>query len=292
MVIPTKAIDTELLTKAGFTKDLISGETVLPSPVFRPVSSYNALGKIKVRKDLPMETAYRQQEWRWKQWKRRYDYEDCSKIVDVPYKRYPREEIPPPSIELQLSTTEDGETCFQSPVIPYTLEHEKLLLHAINIFFEIFGECSIVSHDLKVLPLAKVKRLNWKVLPPGKYPWEKLHREVKGAIQSAPKGNWVVIEHRLKTINGKGPEFVAMGQAGFRGYIVFGFPERNLYILEGTSYGNARYVFREDWERLSQMTKAEILADDLQAYRIVHRDTWNRHLSSVFTKNPKVVGEE
>ena len=33
---------------------------------------------------------------------------------------------------------------------------------------------------------------------------------------------------------------------------------RFIYVLESFEYGNATYVFDEDWERLSQMTKAKI----------------------------------
>ena len=126
VIVPVNAVETAVLSKVGFTDKLVSGETVLPSPAFGPLSRFNALGKVKVRKDMPMETVYRMQEWHWRQWKGPYDFEDCSKIVDVPYQRYPREEIAPPSIELQLSRTRDAEICVQSPSIAYTEEQEEL----------------------------------------------------------------------------------------------------------------------------------------------------------------------
>ena len=53
-----------------------------------------------------------------------------------------------------------------------------------------------------------------------------------------------------------------------------GFPRLNLYICESTRYGNATYVFEQDWEELSQMTKADILSQNRQRERIVHNEGW------------------
>jgi hypothetical protein len=37
---------------------------------------------------------------------------------------------------------------------------------------------------------------------------------------------------------------------------------------------NATYVFEQNWERLSQLSKAEILDRDLQKDRLIHREGW------------------
>jgi len=91
-----------VLLKIGFSPDLEPGESVLPAASIGPVCRYNAEGKEIVHKDRPMETAYRQVEWTWEQWAGYYGTETQSKIVDVPYKRYPRTPVLPPSIELTL----------------------------------------------------------------------------------------------------------------------------------------------------------------------------------------------
>jgi hypothetical protein len=83
---------------------------------------------------------------------------------------------------------------------------------------------------------------------------------------------------RFHRVNGYEPSFVAVGRAGFKGYVVFGFPDLNIYILESTQTNNATYVFEENWERLSQMTKAEILNNELHKDRIIHRQSWFRKL--------------
>ena len=71
---------------------------------------------------------------------------------------------------------------------------------------------------------------------------------------------------------------IAQGRGGFSGYIVFGFPRKNLYVLESLYYGNATYVFRENWEKLSQLSKAVILSGNLQTARIVHQPGWEKEV--------------
>ena len=39
-------------------------------------------------------------------------------------------------------------------------------------------------------------------------------------------------------------------------------------------YGNATYVFRDNWEGLSKLSKAEIIQNNLQEKRLVHRVNW------------------
>ena len=54
------------LRQIGFSEAREAGNTVLPA-ILGPVSRYNAEGKQIVRRDLQMETAYRQVEWHWKE---------------------------------------------------------------------------------------------------------------------------------------------------------------------------------------------------------------------------------
>lgn len=97
-------------------------------------------------------------------------------------------------------------------------------------------------------------------------------------VRDAPGTNQPVVEYRLERVNRYQPKFVAIGRAGFRGYVIFGFPEKNLYVLESAYIGNATYVFAENWEELSKRTKAEILSESLQLRRIIHRDGWDSEI--------------
>lgn len=260
------------LSEIGFTKALESGESVLPCP-FGPVARFNAEGKYIKHTDQPMETAYTQIEWHWNEW-HGTDEVERSKIVDRPYKRYPRTFIPPPSIELRVAMTTNGEKLIIVPAIEYTEDNDEHILNVINLFLEIFGECQILKENLDEIIQATTRRLNWRVLPRGRKPWVEIAEHVRSTIERQPLGNQPVIKKRLETINQHGPDFVAIGQAGFSGYVIFGFPNKNRYVLESVNPNNATYVFDEDWEELSKKTKAEILNQNLQSDRIIHRKSW------------------
>jgi hypothetical protein len=274
---------TDKLVQAGFTRDLNEGEAVLPSEHLGPVCGYNAEGKYIVHKDQPMETAYRQIEWTWEEWRGRYDTEEMSRIVDVPYQRYPRTFVPPPSIELTVCTAADGSKIIAAPPVDYTSENQALILHVINLFLELFSECNVLTEELEAVTIAPVRRLNWRILPPGRRPWNEVREEVEPIISQATEGNQRVIRARFQAIAQYNPEFVAIGHAGFRGYVIFGFAEKNLFVLESAYHGNATYVFDEDWEELSKKTKAEILNESLQKDRIIHREGWFSRVDSMLS---------
>jgi hypothetical protein len=52
--------------------------------------------------------------------------------------------------------------------------------------------------------------------------------------------------------------------------------------LESVKVNNATYVLRNDWESISQLTKAEILNNDLHETRIVHNKNWYSNLAELF----------
>lgn len=270
----------DTLVKAGFTDELVTGESVLPLPEFGPISRHNAEGKYIKHRNRPMETAYRVVEWTWKEW-HGPDRVERTEFRDCPYQRYPRTFIPPPSVEMTIATTPDGQDIVASSAVAYVDRNEELLRHTINLYLEMFGECSILTESLDQIIRVPVIRLNWTILPPGRRPWAELRTRLEPLIRQAPQGNQAFILHRLELVNSYGPEFAAVGRAGFRGYTIFGFPARNLFICESIYTGNATYVFDERWEELSKLTKAEILSESLQSDRIIHRSRWDDRIRAL-----------
>jgi hypothetical protein len=264
------------IEKIGIGMPAKVGESVLPS-VIGPATRFNAEGRQLVRRDLPMETAHRQILWTWKEFHGR-DQIERTDVREIPYSRYPREFMPPPSLELMVQETDDSQKVIVTISMLYDETNSVRILQAINVFLEIFGDCQVFTENLKALARTQIKRLNWKILPPGKYPWEKLRRELDPIIQRARKGNRALISYRLEKIEGYKPDFIAVGEAGFTGYVVFGFPSKNRYVFESSLYGNATYVFDKDWEELSKWTKAEILNQNRQRARIIHRESWEASL--------------
>lgn len=268
----------ELLEKIGFRKKVNAGDSVLPSISFGSVSSFNAEGRYKKHKDQPMETAYRTVEWHWQEWNGPYDRIEKSKLVDVPYKRYPRTFISPPSVEITAIQIPKDDLILVSPFIEYTEKNKHHLIHTVNLFLEIFGECQLFKEDLSEIINVPVRRLNWRILPLGPMPWEQLEKEIKPLVKAAPKGNQPAIWHRLTLMREHNPDFLAIGEAGFKGYIIFGFKKKNVFMCESIYYGNATYIFDEKWKELTKKTKAEILNKDLQKDRVIHKSSWTKKI--------------
>lgn len=262
----------DTLKRVGFDH-LRDGDQVLPDPAIGPVCDRNANGWPIVHRDQPMETAYRQRRWRWTEFhgKKRIEREETR---DVPYKRYPRTHVPPPSVELTMAAHGDG-LAVVTEAVELTGANEDRIVHIVNLMLELFGECDILDAGLDPIVVPVTRRLNWEILPQGELPWERTEAALRDAVERAPQGNRPVIWERLRTIAEYSPTFTAVGRGGFTGYVIFGFPDLDLYVLESAYYGNATYVLAEDWERLSTLTKAELLADELHEDRLIHRAaTW------------------
>lgn len=132
----------EALRNLGFSIPFEVGERLLPPADRGPACRRNANGDVIVHRDRPMETAYRQAERHWKESRGRYGTEDHSKIVDVPYKRYPRTEVPPYSVELNMRRGDDG--VMRVVAGPFTSNRAdgERATNTANAFIELFGECS------------------------------------------------------------------------------------------------------------------------------------------------------
>lgn len=263
---------TEDLVRAGFGAAPQPGERVLPAAI-GPVSAFNAEGRWKVHRDRPMETAYREINWEWKLW----DGTWMSDTRYQAYQRYPRTKIEAPAVELEIQHEPGGALLLATDPLAFLPENEEALLHRINLIRELFGEAAVLTDDLEHYVRVEKRRLNWELLPPGEMPWPQLQTHVKPLIDEMGERKGPVATRRLELLTQEfQPELVAVGRAGFTGYLAFGYGET--YVMESLYYGNATYVFGKDWEELSKLSKAEILRDDLQQARIIHRETWEEEI--------------
>lgn len=271
-----------VLENIGFALPLNEGDSILPPASLGPVSKVNAEGYYIVHKDQPKETYYQVRDWYWEQYDGPYSTTTEHKLVDVPHKRYPRTFVSPYGVEITVTKDLQGNLVLISPSVQSTEDKKELLKHTINLFLELFGECQVFSQDLNEIITSPIRKVNWNILPAGRMPWEQLRQQMEPIVQMAPEANRPFILHRLETINRFNPDFWAVGKGGFTGYIIMGFTDKNIYICESVYYGNATYVFAERWEELSKKTKAEILDENLQEERIVHRvRQWNRRINEL-----------
>jgi hypothetical protein len=278
------------LQRAGFPLPLVAGTSVLPT-ARGPVSRYNAEGKYLIHRDQPKETVYHQREWSYNEWHGPYQV-PATKVVDIPYERYPRTFVPPPSVEFKLVTTADDILALVTDPVAYKPENFDRCIHTVNLLLEYFGECHVLNQNLDSIIRVEVRRLNWDVLPKGERPWPQMQSLLKERIPRFDSDRNAGFRNNLAFLNDLKPNFAAVGRAGFAGYVIVGFSEHDLYICESYYKNNATYVFAADWERLSQMTKAEILNQQLQKDRIIHMPGWQGRVRRLFRSDTRPAAEQ
>lgn len=264
---------TERLSRAiGFDGMPAEGDSLLPIPS-GTATHFNAHGKEVVRRDLPMETRSRMINTSWKDWHGQTHYG----IQTRDYEAYPRDLVTPPEQYL-TAMRKDGRMVAASRIIQRD-EPEADIVNVLNVFLEIFETFEIVQPDLTA-PV-QVRKLNWKILPPGQYPFERARRDLHDYLQKLSEDDRAVATERIRTVTRHNPDFVAVGVGGFSDYVVFGFTAKRRYVLESPNTGNATYVFRNDWEMISRLSKREILQDNIQEDRLIHNARWARAVSDL-----------
>lgn len=186
---------------------------------------------------------------------------------------FQRELTPPPEEYLTVLRAESGLLLSSRP-FDVASDSDASIVHVINLFLELFGTLSITPVDLMSASSLSVKRLNWRVLPPGEYPFERAKKGLKEFLSHVDEAVRPVVESRIRSVTQYKPDFVAVGVGGFREYVVFGFQSRNIYVLESPTLGNATYVFRNNWAEVSVLSKKQILDGSLHEARLIHNHRW------------------
>lgn len=267
----------DILTNLGFTSPASEGETILPAPI-GPISTINAKGKEIPRKDLPMVKKTTMVWGSWTDWHGNHHSGLQYRSRNV----YQRELIPPPEAHLTIIRY-NNELAISSENLEIGKNSEESIVHYLNLFLELFGDIQIIPTDKS--PPISLKRSNWKFIPTGEAPFSTLADAIATSTIGKSPSEQKVISHRIQCIMHHNPNMIAIGTGGFQDYIAFGFKEKNLYILESPSFDNATYVFKNDWETLSGLTKKEILSSELCETRLIHNRRWNANLHKTITEN-------
>jgi len=217
--------------------------------------------------------------WKWYQWNGRNQKIEREEVRYRSKERWKRIKIQPPSIEFQILKDTKGETYIISPLLHNSNKNNDSLCHIANMFREISLKHTVLEKNLNKIIQAPVVNLNWNVLPKGQKPWSQLKITLNSILNTKTKNQKYVINFRFESINSFNPNFVAIGNLGFHGYVIFGFSNKNLFVLESIHKDNATYVFDKSWQTLSQKTKAEILNQNLHIKRIIHKKGWDNEIN-------------
>jgi hypothetical protein len=275
--VEASAISADMLAVVGFDDPLTVGDHILPSGIGKH-TLFNADGCEIVRRDLPMESHSVSSYRNWKDW----HGQDHSGIQHRDVQRYPRETVLPPGEELEIIDV-GGRIYISTRPIALSNETEGAALHLANVVLECFRQFDVLDARSGVVVQAHVRNLGWEILPRGKYPWAKAAPILRDITRTLGPATQPVVEERLQTISAHQPSFLAKGRGGFVGYVVLGFPDKGIFVLESCRTGNATYIFTEGWEFLSQLTKAEIIQGNLAKHRIIHGRKWRGLMHSLLS---------
>lgn len=262
---------------------LISSDVPQIPEVIGPYTRVNRFGKTVKRKDLPMETVHYEQERSITDW---HGYEH-DVTVSMPYRRYPIEtsKARKIAIEVRLEAHEGGSYLVRAQLFGNTVKGsrswENVLLHRINLMQEVFGHHDVIGEQTGGSVL-RFRKLNWRLLPPGEYPFERIVEAIEKQLGNGSDATHIDMS-RLAFLASRSPDFQAMGEDEFQGYVVFGFG--STFVLDNIRRGNAIYVFLDDWKILSKKTKKQLLSIDTgKVKRIVHTGDWRARLNAALPK--------
>lgn len=265
----------ELAKKVGFESLPTEGDAILPVAIGKS-TTFNAHGKEIVRRDLPMETLSRMINTSWKDWHGQTHYGTQTRD----YEAYPRE-LSPPLEEFLTAMRKEYQLVAASRVIRRD-EPEANIVNILNVFLELFLSVEIVQPDLTE-PI-QIRKINWKILPQGEYPFNRAKQALEDYLNKLSKDNRATATERIRSVTRHNPDFIAVGLGGFSDYVVFGFTDHQRYVFESPNTGNATYIFRDEWEPISHLSKRDILQGNLQEERIIHNSRWYRAINEAINK--------
>lgn len=258
----------------GFEFPCACTQMKIPRPL-KSINRFNAEGRWQVHRDLPKEPRTFEREYHCVDWHGEDHYGTCYQTRYC----YPRTLISPPQVELTLDAD-----IVKSPIFQNINSRYDEIKHTVNMFLEIFGECELLTINLVPKSVnVPERRLPWTILPVGKQPWSDGKKQLEDIIERVPQRQRIVISNRHESIWTYQPEFIAKGDQGFWGYVIYAFPDKQLYIFESNNIDNATYVFKGNWEEASMLTKGEILSGKLHEARIFHTKNWNHRLDGMLS---------
>lgn len=252
-------------------QNCVDGTCVVPEMI-GPVTRFNLLGKYLVHKELEKKERNIERDYHIVDWHGTDHYGTCVQTKMC----YPKEFVFPPLSRIILDNQK-----LRSELMKKS--DARLLKHTINMFLEIFKYCEIVGKDeVPVGQKMKVKEVSWEILPPGKYPWERAEKLLENYFEKSPRNNKEVLRNNHKTFSEHNPDFLAIGENSFSGYVVYGYTNRSMYIFESNESGNATYVFKGEWENASKLTKYDIIQGNLCHKRLIHAKAWKGEVEQLF----------
>ncbi|TDM12177.1 hypothetical protein [Macrococcus bovicus] len=251
-----------------------NNKAVLPSPLLGINSRRNADGEYLSDNTKEKEIAYRAQDWSLTGW----DGKTYSGTSYIPYKRYPKKFIQPYEYEMVIFNLNNSDYICINNKFKKGLDLDNNIKFAANLMLEIFKEVDtlILDDQNNLIEKVSIERVNWEILPAGDGIWNQVRNNLE---KTSSKSEVKLIKKRLEWLQSKKPTSIKEGLGGYTGYLVFEFKNKDIYIIDSVIYGKATYIFEDEWENVSKLTKKEILDNNLAKDRIIHNNSWENKVS-------------
>lgn len=220
---------------------------------------------------------------------RRIDYirkKDRKRVIyDREYRVYKKILLHKYNAKFYFVVNQHGEKLIVSEKLKYDELDSVKSIHIANMFNEIFNFFEIYDKDLNPAINFNTK-FDQLILPSGTLDdnnFDELIEINKRFIKDEVKQK--AFQKRLQLIKTYKPDIRGKGPSGFLGYLVFGFPDIDIVILENMYYGNATYVFtNKNFEKNMMNDKQTVLNNKLYEKRFFHNENWEKSISIYLKK--------
>ncbi|QJD87605.1 hypothetical protein [Cohnella herbarum] len=284
--IPVSEIKQGVYSHIGieFINDSIQIEdSVLPSKENGRYSKYNKEGRTFVRKDLPKisKTYSAGQVPNFGDWSKGSHEMSWTKLVRQKEHWYEK------NININLEKLEENETTL---TIKFSLDtqlkkddpsFEKELLFHINLFMENTGVSNIFSADATNEQYISTLYVKWELLPPGQKNINSNVEQILMRLRSPSEETKQLIIERIEFFESLKPTQYIVGENRFSKYFGAVINDKKV-ILENVWFGNAIYIFNEDWKELTRLSRTQLLSsNDKNFERVTHTGNWKIKVTNI-----------
>lgn len=160
----------------------------------------------------------------------------------------------------------------------------EIIKFAVNLLLEMNEECELVKlgEDFQLNQM-EIKYIDWEIFPKG----DALEKNINKVIEERTKNNSDhvkdEIHRRIDKIKEMNPCTVYKGHNTFNDYMAFEFKSSNLFVLESDRLNNATYIFSDNWEELSKLTKGKLINENLYTKRLIHDENWAENIDKILS---------
>jgi len=223
------------------------------------------------------------------------DWSKGSHTVEQTRQVYPRENFPPKELELDIELLREEETpqgkifIFKFNIVEVLDKKPARFMKVNNLKNDLFFNLNLLQENVGAADIydsnssredyLKTVFINWEILPIGERE-ETISRMLSG-IKKPTEETKKTLNERYDLLNKMKPLNFIRGVSGLRRYFGAKFAD-GFVVFENLEYGNAIYAMFDDWERLSKMSRLELLKGDRKGFeRILHKRGWEEKLQKL-----------